>query len=102
MIKNIQSIKKIVMKPTAITKCQIGQDWYKHEFVIEFVPDNFYPDYMEEESWIMNNIDGKELNIEDAVDVLYKHLEELYAPKELHIIDNIIGNKVHFDVIAEK
>lgn len=102
IIKNSEKIKKITMKPTAITLCKIGQDWYKHELIIEFCPDAYYPDYMEEEAWIMEHVDGKELNIEEVVDVIYGHLTEVYMPKELHIIDRIIGNKVHFNVIVEK
>lgn len=101
-LRNSQGITRITMKPTAITKCQIGQDWYKHEFYIEFTPGDFYPDYMEEEKWIMANIDGMELNIEDAVSILYSHINKAYNPKELHITDYISGNKVHFDVIVEK
>lgn len=102
MIKNEQRITKITMKLTAITKCKIGQDWYEHRLDICFVPDDCYPDYMEEKKWIMDNIDGKELNIEEVVDIIYKHLSNEYAPKELHIKDYIFGNKVHFDVIVER
>lgn len=102
MITNTQNIKKITMKPIAITKCEIGQDWYKNELEIIFVPGDCYPDYMKVESWIMENIDGQELNIEDVVDKIYRYLNDIYNPKELHVIDRIAGNKVHFDVIVEK
>lgn len=101
-LKNKERIDYITMLPTAITKCQIGQDWYKHEFVIDFTPDEYYPDYMQVEKFIMDEIDGKELNIEQAVDILYKFLKETYHPSELKINDHIRGNKVHFDVIVCK
>lgn len=101
-LKNTQKISNIIMKPSAITKCEIGQDWYKHDFEIDFTPADLYPDYMEEEAWIMENIDGKELNIEDAVNILYEHLEKVYDPDKLQITDYIAGNKVHFDVIVKK
>ena len=101
-IKNIEQVKRITMKPTAITKCAIGQDWYKHELVITFVPSHCYPDYMQVEEWIMNEIDGKELNIEEVVDKVYNKLTIEYEPEELHIKDFIYGNKVHFDVVVEK
>lgn len=100
-LENKENIQRIEMKPTAITKCAIGQDWYKHEFVIEFVPYLYYPDYMEIEKWIMNNIDGKELNIEEAVDMVHAMLKE-FQPKYLCVKDYIHGNKVHFDVMVEK
>ena len=47
MIDNIEGVSKIVMKPTAFVQCKIGQDWYKCEFEVVFVPDKTYPDYME-------------------------------------------------------
>ena len=100
-IENTQAIRVIVMKPTAITKCKIGQDWYKNELEIKMMPDRYYPDYMEVEKWIMENIDGKELNIEDVVDMIYTYIKS-YGPLAVNVIDRVTGNKVHFDVVVEK
>lgn len=101
-LKNKQGITLITMKPVAYTKCAIGQDWYKNEFEIMFEPNGYYPDYMEVNEWIMTEIDGKEFNIEDVVDAIYSFLMETYQPKDLKVIDRIIGCKTHFDVIVEK
>lgn len=101
-IKNTQKINKITMKPVAYTKCAIGQDWYKNELEIVFVPALYYPDYIEVNEWIMENIDGKELNIEDVNDHIYKFLTEEYHPQSLTIKNSIVGCKTHFDVIVEK
>lgn len=101
-IENKEGIVKIIMRPTAVTKCAIGQDWYKHEFEVFFVPGACYPDYMQVEKWIMDEIDGKELNIEEAVAKLYDMLEQEYTPEQISIKDRIRGNKVHFDVIVQK
>lgn len=101
-IENTQGITKIIMKPVAYTKCAIGQDWYKNELEIIFIPRNYYPDYIEVNEWIMTNIDGKEFNIEDVVDSIYKYLTEEYQPDTLTIKNNIVGCKTHFDVIVEK
>lgn len=101
-VPNTQKIRRITMKPTAITQCDIGGDWYKNEIEIEFFPDECYPDYMVVQKWIMDNIDGKRLNIEDVVDQIYKYLDETYSPSGLFIRDIVTGNKVHFDVIVEK
>ena len=46
-LENKQKITFITMKPVAYTKCAIGQDWYKNELEIRFVPRDCYPDYME-------------------------------------------------------
>lgn len=101
-IKNEEKIKKITMMPTVITKCRIGQDWFKNKLEIVFYPNRYYPDYMEVEDWLMKNIDGKELNIEGVIDEVYKYFIDTYDPKEIHITDIVRGNKVHFDVIVEK
>lgn len=102
MIENNEKIMKITMKPTAVTKCKIGQDWYQNALEIEFYPGETYPDYMQVEAWIMDNIDGEELNIEEVVDKIYNYLDETYKPHKLTVRDFVTGNKVHFDVIVEK
>lgn len=102
MIENTQEITMIIMKPTAITKCQIGQDWYKNELEITMLPDETYPDYMKVQGWVMTNIDGKELNIEDVVEKVFRYVSETYKPKQLRVTDNVTGNKVHFDVVVIK
>lgn len=101
-LENKQGIMRITMMPTAYTKCVIGQDWYKNKLEILFEPNGCYPDYMEVNNWIMTEVDGKALNIEDVVDVIYNFLRETYQPKSLKIIDHIVGCKTHFDVIVEK
>lgn len=96
-IENKEGVALIVMRPTAFTKCKIGQDWYKCEFTVFFTPGMCYPDYMEVNTYIMENIDGKELNIEEAARMLYDFLR-LYEPKALKVENHISGCKTHFDV----
>lgn len=100
-IKNTQEIASIIMKPTAYTKCRIGQDWYRNELEIDFLPFDSYPDYIEVNSFIMNEIDGHELNIEDVVEKIYNHLLN-YEPMYLKVTDHIRGCKTHFDVDVTK
>jgi hypothetical protein len=102
MIANEQNINKIIMKPTAITLCDIGNDWYKNNLEIHFEPDKYYPDYMKVEKWIMEKIDGERLNIEEVVNNVYEMLMRTYKPHKLKIIDVVTGNKVHFDVTVIK
>ena len=99
-LNNKEGITKITMHPTAYTKCKIGQDWYKCCFEILFIPDTCYPDYMEVNRFIMDYIDGKELNIEEAARMIYNHLL-MYAPKQLKVINHIRDCKTHFDVDVE-
>lgn len=96
-IKNNENVTEIVMKPTAYTKCKIGQDWYRCEFDVVFIPGDCYPDYMEVNSFIMQNIDGHELNIEEAARMLYDMLKK-YNPRGLRVTNYIRDCKTHFDV----
>lgn len=101
-IKNTQGINNIKMKPIAFTKCAIGQDWYENKLEIDFEPDECYPDYMEVNDFIMKEIDGKELNIEDVVDMIYNMLQSNYKPKSLTVTDYIENCKTHFNVTVTK
>lgn len=101
-IENTQNISKIIMKPWTIFKCQIGQDWFKNNLTIEFVPDKCYPDYMDVVEYMKDEIDGAEMNIEDMLDKVYTWLNETYSPKSLKITDTVIGSKTHFDVTVIK
>lgn len=96
-LKNIENVTKIILKPSAFVKCQIGQDWYECRFEVCFEPDECYPDYIEVKDFIMSEIDGKELNIEQAARLLYDHLME-YCPKSLVVTNHITNCKSHFDV----
>ena len=96
-IENKENVTKITMMPTAYTKCKIGQDWYKCQFECCFLPGDCYPDYMEVNAYIMDEIDGKELNIEEAARMLYDFLMQ-YAPEYLKVVNHIRDCKTHFDV----
>ncbi len=96
-IENRENVSRIIMKPTAVSKCKIGQDWYKMAFEVEFIPGNCYPDYIEVNDFVMRKIDGKELNIEEAAEMLYGMLSA-YNPKSLKVTNHIAGCKTHFDV----
>lgn len=95
---NNERVKRIIMHPTACVKCQIGQDWYKCEFEVEFIPNGYYPDYMEVSRYVEENIDGQEMNIEQAAKMLCDFLKEAYEPKAVSVCNHIKGCKTHFDV----
>ena len=96
-IDNKENVTRIIMKPTACVKCHIGQDWYQCNFEVIFLPDKYYPDYIKVQNYIMDEIDGKELNIEQAAKMLYDHLNK-YEPFDLVVTNHITGCKSHFDV----
>lgn len=98
---NTQKITEIVMKPTACTFCKLGQDWYNNNLEITFTPDKYYPDYMDVQKYIMDEIDGHEMNIEDVVENVYSYMQ-IYEPKTLKVVDHVHGCKTHFDVDVTK
>lgn len=97
-IPNKENVKEIVMYPTAYTKCKIGQDWFLNRFEVHFMPNKFYPDYMQVNAFIQEQIEGKEMNIEQATRCLYEFLSYEYSPSEIRVIDHIRDCKTHFDV----
>lgn len=101
-IDNSQKIDCIIMKPRIIVKCKLGQDWYTNDLEIYFVPDLYYPDYIEVESYIMRELDGSELNIEEVVAILYDKIMQEFSPKKLRIVDNVCSPKTHFSVSVIK
>lgn len=101
-IPNIENIKSIVMKPTVCTLCAIGQDWFNSELTITFIPNKYYPDYMEVQAWIMENVDGQEMNIEHVVKSIYDFLAKEYEPKSITVENYVTRCKSHFDVIVTK
>lgn len=101
-IKNTQKIREIKMFPDAYTRCELGGDFYKNSMEIEFSPDACYPDYTEVQTWIMENIDGKTLNIEEVVAKVYEFLQFEYSPAFLKVINRVTNCRTHFDVLVEK
>lgn len=97
-IGNIEHVSIIKMRPTACVKCQIGQDWYRCEFEVVFIPSGCYPDYMQVGQFVNECIEGKELNIEQAAKLLYDFLLQTYEPEALTVTNHIRGCKTHFDV----
>lgn len=102
IIENKQHIKQIIMKPTASCFCPLGLDWYKIDFNISFIPQEYYPDYCDVQKFISNNINKQQLTIEEAVDVLYNYLQKEYLPENLTIQANVNVVQSHFPVIVIK
>lgn len=96
-IPNLENVSYIIMKPTACVKCGIGKDWYNCNFEAFFSPSDSYPDYMEVQDFVRKEIDGKELNIEQAAKKLYDFLKK-YEPYQVNVTAHVKNCKTHFDV----
>ena len=97
LLENKEHVTHITMRPHAIVKCRIGQDWYNCDFEVLFDPGKYYPDYMEVNAYCLDEIGGKTLNIEEAARMLFDYLEQ-YDPVGLTVINHIRGCDTHFDV----
>lgn len=98
MVGNKENITEIIMKPFAECLCAIGKDWYHIQFEVHFTPVEYYPDYMTVAKYISDNINGKEMNIETAVNTLGEMLKTTYNPSLLTvkgIVDKVV---THFPV----
>lgn len=101
MVKNTYGIGNIIIRSTAKCYCPLGKDWYTNNFEIEFTPGEYIPDYCESDKWIEENINGKSMIIEEAVDSLYNYLEEMYKPEYLYVTSHVEDAK-HSAVIVSK
>ena len=101
-LENKQDIKMIIMKPEVYTVCDIGGDMYRSKLEISFIPGDCYPDYMQVERWLAENIDGKRLNIEDVVAKVYEFIEHEYHPEQMEVRNEVTNCRTHFDVTVIK
>ena len=99
-IENAEGITKILMRPRAHCLCDIGNDWYTIQFTAIINPGNYYPDYMDVLTWINKNIEGKRLNIETAVSLLWNYLTE-YDCKPI-VKAEVSDASTHFPVVVWK
>lgn len=101
-ITNEQKIKQIIMKPKAICFCPLGDDWYTNEFEIIMYPDKYFPDYCDLEKFLNETVRGKSLIIEDAVEKVYKYLNDTYKPYELEVTSRVNDVTSHSPVEVKK
>lgn len=101
-IPNTQDIGMIIMKPVTFAVCEIGGDMYENRLEITFCPSGSYPDYSEFQQWIMDNVDGETMNIEDVVGKIYKKLQDEFEPLHLEVRTDVKNCRTHFDVTVIK
>lgn len=99
MVLNTYGIKQIKIESTAKCFCPLGQDWYTNRFLVDICPDKHIPDYCEFDKWIAENINGKELIIEDAVSKLYDYFTRTYEPKHC-VVQSEVNDAKHSNVIV--
>lgn len=101
-LPNKENVSEIVMRPTVHCLCTLGGDWYSIDFEVRFVPAEYYPDYMDVAAFLAENIDGKSLNIEEALELVGVYLKTVYVPESLTVTADIKNAKTHFPVTVKK
>ena len=101
MVENGYEISGIQIKSTAKCYCPLGKDWYTNNFEIHFLPDRSIPDYCELDKWIEKNINGQELIIEAAVDMLHTYLKDTYKPINVTVESHVTDAR-HSEVMVYK
>ena len=99
MIENKFGIRSINIEIEAKCFCPIGKDWYTNKFDIDIEPEKLIPDYCELDKWVKENINGKELLIEEAVSKLYNHIIETYYPYSCDIA-SYVDDATHSNVVV--
>lgn len=101
LIENTQGITQIVYKTRTRNYCPIGKDWYTSNIQAQIEPDNTIPDYIDLDKFVSEQINQKEMIIEDVVNAVYNHISAEYTPKSLTITIKV-DDAAHSEVIVSK
>lgn len=101
IIENTQGITKIIYKTRTRNYCPIGKDWYTSNIQAEIKPNKTIPDYIDLDKFVAEQINQKEMIIEDVINALYSHISIEYAPKSL-TVENKVNDAAHSEVIVSK
>lgn len=101
IIENTQGITQIIYKAKTKNYCPIGRDWYTSNIQAQIEPDNIIPDYIDLDKFVAEQINQKEMIIEDVVNTLYNHISAKYKPKSLTITIKV-DDAAHSEVVVSK
>ena len=100
MVKNDYGVRRITMYPEAICYCPLCKDWYTNKFEVVMTVEDMIPDYCEVEEWLDENLRGKPLIIEEAINEFHEYLSDTYNPESIEITSTVDDAK-HFPVRVE-
>lgn len=99
MIENMQAIALIKANKTICLFCPLGEDFYTAHILIEFLPNEYYMDYIDLDKFLVG-LSGKSLTIEDACEKIYKELQR-YNPHKARVTIDAASN-THLNVTVTK
>lgn len=100
-LNNDNNITKITIKLSSKNRCPLGLDWYTNSITVLIVPDKYILDYRDIQTFNQENVNEKELTIEQAIDTLFQHIVAEYKPHHLKITSHVVDSN-HPEVIVEK
>lgn len=99
-MENTYGIKKITIKAKAHCYCPLGSDYYTNNFEIIIEPNNNIPDYCDVDAFIKNEIEGKSLIIESAIQKIKEFIEAEYKPNSITVCSTV-ADAVHSEVTVQ-
>lgn len=93
-------VNKIKYQFTVYPHCSLGNENYVGVISVEFMPDKFIPDYIDENEF-MKKYNDTRWACEELVNDYYDHLMEELSPKYVKVTLNA-STSGHFPVIIEK
>lgn len=97
---NTMGITKIEFQCRTRNYCPLGEDMYTNQFTVVFIPSGQIPDYVDIQNDINNNVDGKDMTVEDAVEAVY-NIVDRFKPEKL-CVESYADDAVHFPVTVTK
>ena len=99
-VQNKQGITEITITKKLKMYCPLGKDTYKAKITATFEPDSVYMDYCDLDAFL-DGMKGRSYIIEEAVKVVYDHIQASIHPKALQV--TVEGHsRVHMPVVATK
>lgn len=98
--KNTTGITSITFEKLIHNFCPLGEDWYTNNIVVQMVPGDLLPDYIDIDA-MFDEIDTKHLIIEEVVAQVFDYLKSTYEPKYMKVT-SYVDDAVHLPVTVEK
>ena len=99
--KNTMGISEIAFAHTVQCVCAIGKSLCTYDMVVEMVPDEVIPDYLEVQEFMDNEVHMHFLTMEDATAAVADYLNEAYSPAS-GTVSCLCSDARHFPVRVTK
>ena len=98
--EHTQGLSMVSFNKTITVFCPLGNDYYTAVIRVDFVPNEWMMDYLDEERFF-KDLQGSKYIIEDIAKIVYDHLVGSYGPKHVKVTVDAY-NATHFPVTVVK